>query len=171
MLLTSSTFANDINIRDTGAVGDGEQLDTAAINSAVEKCHASGGGRVIVPPGKYLTGTIQLQSHVTLDIEDGATILASQKVDDYPRVDDPWMEGRKMLAPLIYASGAEHVSISGNGLIDGQGASWWAPILEAKARRRGDAQAPASQPTARNFKRHNSCASSTAPTLSLSTSA
>jgi polygalacturonase len=153
LVVGTNSLAADVNVRDTGAVGDGERLETTAINTAVQKCAASGGGRVIVPQGKYLTGTIELKSHVTLQIDNGATILASQKVEDYPRVDDPWMEGRKTLAPLIYASGADHVSISGEGLIDGQGASWWAPIMEAKARRRGDAQTPSSQPSMRNFER------------------
>src|SRR5438552_4552381 len=72
------SVANDVNVRDIGAVGDGQHLETAAINAAIVSCNESGGGRVIVPPGKYLTGTIELKSHVTLSIEDGATILASQ---------------------------------------------------------------------------------------------
>ena len=101
LVATTSALANDVNVRDAGAGGDGQHLDTSAINDAIEKCTSTGGGRVIVPAGKYLTGTIVLKSHVTLVIEDGATILASQNVEDYPRVDDPWKEGSKMLAPVM----------------------------------------------------------------------
>lgn len=138
-------LAADVNVRDTGAAGDGEHLETSAINSAVDKVASSGGGKVIVPAGKYLTGTIELKSHVTIVLEQGATLLASQKSEDYPQVDDAWETGKKVTAPLIYANGADHVGISGTGLIDGQGASWWKPILDAKSRRRGGADAPASQ--------------------------
>src|SRR4051794_15854421 len=133
----SAVLASDVNVRDAGAVGDGEHLETVAINSAIEKCNASGGGRVILPPGKYLTGTMRLLSSVTLEIQNGATVLASQRAEDYTQVENPWFDGKLMMAPLIYASGADRIGISGGGVIDGQGQSWWKPILEAKARRRG----------------------------------
>jgi polygalacturonase len=60
------------NVRDLGAKGDGRALDTAALNRAVEACAAAGGGQVLFPPGKYLTGTIHLKSHVTLKLDAGA---------------------------------------------------------------------------------------------------
>ena len=65
------------NIRAFGAVGDGIQLDTAAIQAAIDTCSAKGGGTVLVPPGKYLTGTLFLKSNVNLHVASTATILGS----------------------------------------------------------------------------------------------
>jgi polygalacturonase len=125
------------NVKDFGAKGDGEHLETGAINDAIAACSRAGGGTVLLSAGKYLSGTIVLQSHVTLDIDGGATILGSGKPEDYPPVDDVWAEGRKILSPLIYGEGAEDITITGRGTIDGQGEPWWRPILQAKARGRG----------------------------------
>lgn len=66
------------NVKDYGASGDGEHLETDAINAAINACVAAGGGTVNVPPGKYLTGTVVLKSHVALQLEAGATLLGSE---------------------------------------------------------------------------------------------
>lgn len=113
------------NVRDQGAVGDGTTLDRAAINRAVDACAQAGGGTVYLPPGRYLTGTIELKSHVTLELDAGATILGSENPDDYPTTPSPWGAGPAMMAPLIYAVDAENITITGRGTIDGQGAIWW----------------------------------------------
>ena len=60
------------------------QLDTKAIQAAVDKCAASGGGTVLLEGGTFLSGTIYLRSHVTLRIEAGATLLGSTNIADYP---------------------------------------------------------------------------------------
>ena len=83
-----------INILDCGAVGDGKTLCTKAIAEAVEKCAASGGGRVYVPAGTYLTGPIFLKSNIELNIEGGATLLFSNDLNEYPVVNSRW-EGVK----------------------------------------------------------------------------
>jgi len=113
------------NVRDYGAAGDGKHLETAAINKAVAACAAAGGGTVYLPPGKYLTGAIVLQSHVTLDLDAGATILASENPDDYPACKDPWGEAKTELSSLIYAEDAENITLTGRGTINGQGQVWW----------------------------------------------
>ena len=82
--LEAATSTALFNVRDYGAIGDGKNLETAAINKAVEACAKAGGGTVYLPPGKYLSGTIVLQSHVTLDLDAGATILGSENPEDYP---------------------------------------------------------------------------------------
>ena len=90
LLLLSSTmlFAASsralFNVRDYGATGDGHTLDTAALNRAIGACAQAGGGTVYLPPGNYLTGTIELKTHVTLELDAGATILGSENPDDYP---------------------------------------------------------------------------------------
>src|SRR5438067_8632492 len=149
MLMSIHTRADaQFNVKSYGAAGDGVQMETAAINSAIDACAKSGGGVVFVPPGRYLSGTIVLKSHVALEISAGATLLASQSPADYPDVNDVWAEGRKTMAPFIYAEAAQNVTITGRGTIDGQGESWWRPLLEAKARRAKPSSQPATQPVA-----------------------
>jgi len=103
------------NVRQYGAAGDGKTLDTAAIRKAVEACARAGGGTVYLGPGAYLSGTVILESNVTLYLESGATLLGSTNLDDY----DP--------RHLVYARGAENVGLAGRGRIDGQGEAFWEP--------------------------------------------
>jgi polygalacturonase len=113
------------NVRDFGVVGDGRAKDTAAIQSAIEACAKAGGGTIYLPAGRYLTGTIQLRSHVTFEIGPGAVILGSEDPADYPLRDNPWGIGRQSISSLIYAADAEDITITGRGTIDGQGQVWW----------------------------------------------
>jgi len=124
-LLPAATPPAIFNVRDYGAVGDGRQLETVAINQAMDTCAKAGGGTVYVPPGRYLTGTIVLKSHVTLELEAGATVLGSENPDDYPSTPSVWGDDKEVMAPLIYAADAENITITGRGTIDGQGAIWW----------------------------------------------
>src|SRR5437867_3082651 len=66
------------DVRSFGGVGDGQTLNTAAFASAVAAAATAGGGTVHVGPGRYLTGMIVLTSHVTLELDAAATLLASQ---------------------------------------------------------------------------------------------
>jgi hypothetical protein len=72
-----------LNVRDFGAVGDGEHLDSPAINAAIEKAAELGGGTVVVPPGKYLSGSIRLKSNINFHIEKGAEIYAALVATGY----------------------------------------------------------------------------------------
>src|SRR5690349_19319406 len=75
----SAAAPSDVfDIRSYGAIGDGKTLNTDAFAKAIAAAESAGGGRVHVGPGQFLTGTIVLKSHVTLDLDAGATILASQ---------------------------------------------------------------------------------------------
>lgn len=123
--LPAATGRALFNVRDHGAVGDGTTLDRAAINRAVDACAKAGGGTVYLPPGRYLSGTIELKSHVTLELDAGATILGSENPDDYPATRSVWGDAAEVIAPLIYAVDAENITITGRGTIDGQGAIWW----------------------------------------------
>ena len=76
--------ARDIQVVDSGARGDGRTLDTAAIQKAIDDCSASGGGTVWFPAGRFLTGTLFLRGHVTLHLADGAVLLGSTRLEDYP---------------------------------------------------------------------------------------
>jgi polygalacturonase len=119
----------DFSITDYGAVGDGSTDATGALTAAIEACHSSGGGRVIVPPGEFLTGPVCLLSNVNLHILAGATLRFSNDPAMYlPVVFTRW-EGVELMnyAPLVYAFGQNNVAITGSGTLDGQADAthWW----------------------------------------------
>ena len=112
-------------VTDFGAVGDGKTLNTAAIQKAIDACTSAGGGRVVVPAGKFLSGTICLKSNVELHLESGAELISSLDPNDMPDLmggfeddnrDTGWEGGCFLLARH-----AENVTISGSGRIDGRG--------------------------------------------------
>ncbi len=119
-------------ITDFGARGDGTTMNTDAIRKAIEACAKSGGGRVVVPAGIFLTGPIALASRTALVLEKGAVIQASDRFADFglpdplPAVQSEIDAFKKQLRPLISGTKLEDVSILGEGIIDGAGAAWWA---------------------------------------------
>jgi len=123
LLFAGMFFANSIsiaadanrifNVKKFGASGDGRTSDTRAIQSAIDAANLAGGGAVILPPGIFLSGSLQLKSHVELRVEARATLLGSASQSDY-RKNHYWYA-------LLWADGQEDVAISGSGTIDGQG--------------------------------------------------
>jgi polygalacturonase len=109
------------DVRAFGAVGDGKQIDTNAINAAIRSCAGAGGGTVEFAPGTYLSGTIELHSNITLNLQAGATILGSPNLKDYRAISRS-SEGRS--TALILAESAEHIAITGRGVIDGNGRAY-----------------------------------------------
>ncbi len=118
--------ANDYLITDFGAKSDTTVLSTKAIQQAIDICSTSGGGRVVVPAGKYKTGTIVLRSHVDLHLETGATLYGSTLLDDYLPMKTDYVSLRTWdkTVQLIFADRVQDVSISGHGTIDGRGAAF-----------------------------------------------
>jgi hypothetical protein len=122
------------DVRDFGAKGDGQTFDTVAIQSAIDKASNAGGGKVVLPPGTYLSGSLHLKSHTELFIDKEATLLGSASLSDYVRgerhMSQP-VNGQQDLinqsvanAPryaLLLADGQEDVTLSGEGTINGQG--------------------------------------------------
>ena len=108
-----------------GAIGDGTTLCTNAIQSAIDMCTKNGGGKVIFPPGTYLSGTIIIKNNVELHFEHNATLLASTKHKDFPLQPLPKYRSHKDqlggFYALVYAESAENIALTGNGTIDGQG--------------------------------------------------
>lgn len=109
-----------------GAVADGTTVNTGAIQAALDACSQAGGGTVVVPPGTFLTGSIELKSHTTLFLENGSTLRFAEDMAEYPLIDTYW-EGMLCPAhrPLIFADHAESVAITGQGTLDGSGSFWW----------------------------------------------
>ncbi|GAF63836.1 putative endopolygalacturonase [Bacillus sp. TS-2] len=133
-----------ISIVDFGAKAGGEFDNTKAIAQAIAHCQHNGGGTVIIPAGEYLTGRIQLVSHLTLILEAGAKLIFKDQFDDYPAVKTRW-SGYECygFSPLIYGYQLHNVTIKGEGIVDGQGRRWWEQIPAIKSN-----QAPATERTA-----------------------
>ncbi len=114
------------NVTRFGAVGDGRNLDTEAIQSAIDACTKAGGGNVILPAGTYLSGTLMLRDHVNLHLQEGATLLGSTNLEDYPEIQSEMRHyyEKIVLRSLIYGENLSHISITGKGTIDGQGAAF-----------------------------------------------
>ena len=115
-----SYFANDF-----GAKGDGTTLDTAPIQHALDAA-AKSGGIVTFHKGTYLTGSLFIKSHATLDIPAGVTLLGSQSLADYPKLPTR-IAGIEMTWPaaLINVRDQHDVTLRGAGSIDGDGPIWW----------------------------------------------
>ncbi len=116
---------------DFGAAGDGKTLDTAAIQAAIDSCASRGGGTVLIPSGHYLTGALFFHDDITLHLDAGAVLLASQNSEDYPVTSNRW-EGVEQLtySPILAGNDLKNISVTGKGTIDGQGEIWWKRFTE-----------------------------------------
>ncbi|MET0322762.1 MAG: glycosyl hydrolase family 28-related protein, partial [Duganella sp.] len=108
-----------------GARGDGVTLDTGAIQQAIDAA-AKQGGTVVFKPGTYLSGSIFVKSGVTLQVDQGVTILGSQNIADYT-VLPTRIAGIEMRWPaaLVNIYGQKNAKIVGAGTIDGDGKVFW----------------------------------------------
>ncbi|MDR3559581.1 MAG: glycoside hydrolase family 28 protein [Candidatus Pacebacteria bacterium] len=115
------------NIKDYGAASGGKTLNTKAITEAVYDCARQGGGKVEVPTGLWLTGSIHLMSNIDLDVAKGATLLFSTDPTDYLPVVFSRFEGIEYYnySPPIYAQDVQNVALTGQGQINGQGEKYW----------------------------------------------
>ena len=120
-------------VNDFGATGDGKTLDTAALQKALDAA-ALTGGTVTLKPGIYLTGSLFLNSGVTLNVPEGATIIGSEKAVDYPMLPTR-IAGIEMTWPaaLINVRSQHDVTITGTGTIDGDGPIWWKSYWDLRA--------------------------------------
>ena len=119
-VLPSAT--KDHLITDYGAIGDGQYNNAGNIQAAIDKASAEGGGRVVIPAGKFMTGTIAIRSNVELHLQKGAYLLGSPHRKDY---------GNDYPLGLIKGTGIRNFSITGKGVIDGQGRELIADILHS----------------------------------------
>jgi len=111
------------NILDYGALGNGEAKDTRAIQDAIDVCHESGGGIVLFPAGNYVCATVILKSNVCISLQQGANILASLDLEEFPSLKSKYPSYTGSLETyksLFYAEDAYNIAITGNGCIDGR---------------------------------------------------
>ncbi len=120
---SNAVASRAFSVRDCGARGDGLTLDTAAINRTIDASSSAGGGQVLFPPGRYLSGTVHLRSHVALVFEAGAVLVGTTNLAEYqqPAVPAFMPEARwgRWHRGLIVGEDVEDVTLTGQGLIDG----------------------------------------------------
>jgi polygalacturonase len=121
-----------VSLADFGGVGDGKTLNTDAIAKAIASLAKQGGGRLVIPPGIWLTGPVRLQSNIHLHLEAGALLQFSSDYKLYPLVVLD-VKGEKEVDSVSPISGEslENVAITGRGVIDG-GGDGWRPVKKAK---------------------------------------
>ncbi len=120
------------NVLHYGAVNDSSALTTQAFQKAIDECSENGGGSVVVPAGIYLLGSIELKSNVNLHLSNGAKLAASDKLKDYDFIKVDYTSygrdygGHEVIDAherfaFIIANQANNISITGSGIIDGNG--------------------------------------------------
>ena len=121
-----------VNVKDFGGKGDGVTLCSDAFAKAIDALSIKGGGHLIVPSGVWFTGPIVLKSNIDLHLEAGAVIQFSGDESLYPVIKTSFegLDTRRCQSPLS-ANGAVNISITGKGVIDGNG-QFWRPVKRSK---------------------------------------
>ena len=116
---------NQVSLADFGAVADGVSLNTKAFADAIEYLSSKGGGTLNVPSGVWYTGPIVMKSNINLHLEGGALILFSGDESLYESIYTVYegYEAYRTQSP-IYGENLENIAITGEGVIDGNGAEW-----------------------------------------------
>jgi polygalacturonase len=123
--------ARIFEVRAYGAKGDGKTLDTTAIQQALDECGRAGGGVVRLDAGTYLSKPLELRTRTTLQLDTGATLLATDESADFAG------EKTGSFIPFISGKRLTDVAIVGPGTIDGSGAKWWVPAEAARRKTPG----------------------------------
>ena len=119
--------AQNYNIKDFGALAGTNVINTVGINKAILKCSNDGGGRVIIPAGEFITGTLHLKSDVNLHLERGAKLTGSLNINDYDLMPEGYYYSGKNYMGILFGNDIKNISITGNGIIDGRGTSFMIP--------------------------------------------
>jgi polygalacturonase len=112
-------------ITDSGAVGDGQTMNTKAIQSAIDRCAGGGGGVLVVPKGVFLSGALFFKQGVNLLIEKDGVLKGSASLEDYRQINTRW-EGVERLWTCAFLNfdGMTNVEVTGEGMVDGSGDLW-----------------------------------------------
>jgi polygalacturonase len=125
----SDSSVLNCDITQHGAKGDGATLNTNAIQTTIDMCAAAGGGTLVVPRGRFLSGALFLKAGVNVELQDGAILAASKNIDDFPvswsRFEGHFADWRPA---LLNATRVDHLRINGPGTLDGNGAAYWSAV-------------------------------------------
>lgn len=130
-----SLYSQTYDVKKYGARGDGKNLDSPAIQKAIDACTKAGGGKVLIPSGTYLSASIIIKDNVTLHLGEGALLLGVTDLYKYDKV-DPFTDGLgiEVGRTFIAAVDAKNIAIEGKGVIDGQGSALKAKHIEKDLR-------------------------------------
>lgn len=133
LLATVSASARDFVVTEFGAVANDDVLDTAAIQRAIDDASAAGGGRVVLAGGTFRSGALFLRQGVEFHVAADATLLGSNKIEDYPRALTR-VEGKRQEWRVALLNGVEltGVRLSGTGVVDGNGIMFWAAFWQRR---------------------------------------
>lgn len=129
----ASASARDFTVTDFGATANDATLDTAAIQQAIDEAGTVGGGRVVIAGGVFRSGALFLRQGVELHVAAGATLLGSNKIEDYPRAPTR-VEGKRQewRVALLNATNLTGVRFTGAGVVDGNGILFWAAFWQRR---------------------------------------
>ena len=115
------------DVRVYGAMGDGAQLDTKAIQKALDACGDAGGGTVRFTAGTYLSQPLTIRTKTTIQLDPGATLEACTNQSDFMKVPGDWLAAKSGgdFVPFISGKNLTDVVFTGGGTIDGNGRVWW----------------------------------------------
>jgi hypothetical protein len=122
-LISLNSYGKDRLITEFGAIPDNKTINTLSIQNTIDAVHASGGGKVIIPNGSFVTGTIFLKDNITLYFMEGAILYGSTNMEDYPVIYPKFKSftDSHCNRSIIYAENCKNIAIEGKGLIDGNG--------------------------------------------------
>ena len=113
LVLSLNVSAKEYKASLFGVKSEGITLNTKSIQKAIDYINENGGGKLVFYVGRYLTGTVQLKSNVTMELKEGAILVATSSIYDY--------YGTNGTKALIVADGQENIGIVGKGVIEGHG--------------------------------------------------
>jgi len=127
------------NVREFGATGNGATLDTKAIQDSLDVCGKAGGGTVLFPAGTYLSQPLTLRTRTTVQLETGATLLATTNQSDFMKMPGDWLKAGSSsdFIPFIGGKKLTDITFTGPGTIDGNGAVWWGEAEKARQQKPG----------------------------------
>jgi polygalacturonase len=133
---TAESAGKIFAVRSFGAKGDGTTLDTKAIQKALDECGKAGGGTVSFSAGTYVSQPLTLRTKTTLQLDEGATLLASTNQADFMKVPGDWLKASSSSDFIALLSGKdlEEITVTGKGAIDGSGSVWWEEAEKARGR-------------------------------------
>ena len=114
-------------ITNFGAIGDGITINTKAIQAAIDHCAAAGGGTIVIPQGKFVSGALFLKPHVNVLLTAGGALVGSSDIADFPTAPHVRFEGhfQEHATSLLNVDHCDGFHLTGPGVLNGNGPAYW----------------------------------------------